>query len=557
MRLRIAVIAASACLALSLWMACASASAQSGTLAQGAGVVAQGTGAITQGTGAITNATGGIVTGGGLTGPAPEGMDAVLREARDASKEWMERMTPTVWSVFLGLALIDLVLLLGKATITGELHNVMDALIQFGLRKGFWAFVIISYSTLIPSVVLSLHQVGLTASSHLGSGISAQRLMNAVGELARVQTEGMSSFNVLRSAELLLAILLVFVSSMLLAGFSWLAWFRAYVVMGAGKIMVGFAGSRFSEDMAVRSLQYSVSAGIHLMVNELLQGLFFKYLCLWIETAQKDTNFGLQTAMVIVGSAVAMVIALISVPGFCASIAHGGNSHVADAALMAATVKALSAAAGAAGAAISKLDDGVSKLASALSSGGGTPGASGVAVSVSEGNSGSSSGASLGPGAGAPPAMGAGGPNPGALGGGDNGNAPRLGPGAGAPPSLGGGDSGAPQLGSGGGGGSPRLGSGGGGGGGGSPRLRAGTGSGGGSRTGAKASAQTGVGGSSADLSVFDSGAAEADASSDDFVGQPLQLEADIYDQVDDEEWADADEWIGEVLDDGRGGAHA
>lgn len=276
----------------------------------------------------------------------PGNFDTVVTATRLAAQKWMLAELPYARSLFWSGALIELTLSVGLPLVRGtDVGAILGTAFSFALRKGFWAMMLETAMTTMPAIVLSLKELGVRASGVTG-GITPQAVVDSLGLFTITQWAHVT-LNPLTVLEVGVGFLLVVIPFGLCALFTWIAYLRMYFVMGGGLIMLGFAGTTWTEDYARRYLNYVLGSGINLLVIELAKSLFFDYLADWIRfVSQGDETLGLATALRIGLYGTAMAIALISLPGYMAGIANGAVTHAAEALSMAVAPKALMAAGG-------------------------------------------------------------------------------------------------------------------------------------------------------------------------------------------------------------------
>ena len=143
------------------------------------------------------------------------------------------------------------------------------------------------------------------------------------------------------SLGLIVSALVVLVCFALIAAFMILALVESYIVVSAGVLLMGFGGSRWTKDYAVRVAVYAVSVGAKLFVLQLLVGLGEAMIQDWLARFDETSLTGI---FVMVGSAIVMLALTKSMPAMVqglingTSLASGGAITGAAAAVGAATV---------------------------------------------------------------------------------------------------------------------------------------------------------------------------------------------------------------------------
>jgi type IV secretion system protein TrbL len=164
-------------------------------------------------------------------------------------------------------------------------------------------------------------------------------------QVASKFVEATSLWSPTASLGLLLSALVVIVCFALIAAFLILALVESYVVISAGVLFMGFGGSRWTKDFAVKILVYAVSVGAKLFILQLLVALgaqIFTDLAASVET----NNASL---FVIIGSSIVLLALTKIIPemiqGLINGTSFGGGSAMTSTAAGAVAVGASAAVA--------------------------------------------------------------------------------------------------------------------------------------------------------------------------------------------------------------------
>ncbi len=113
----------------------------------------------------------------------------------------------------------------------------------------------------------------------------------------------------------------------LIAAFLVLALVESYIVISAGVIFMGFGGSRFTKDYALKILIYAMSVGAKLFVMQLIVGLGQQIFNQLMQNFQTNTS----DLLVAVGSAIVMLALTKIIPDMIQGLLNGvsaGNGGV-------------------------------------------------------------------------------------------------------------------------------------------------------------------------------------------------------------------------------------
>lgn len=287
-------------------------------------------------------------------------LDDVGQTYYNASSAWEGSLFTIAKRLFLKLALIEILWFAIWWTI--ERDDPRQFIVQL-LRKimgllFFWA-ILLNFDTWIPAIIDGFSQAGqtaggtgaLTPSTVLDRGLEISTKIlataNDIGLLDGVS--GLGKYLVAALAAL--AILLAFG---VIAGQMLVTLIESYIVVNAGVLFLGFAGSRWTTTFAEKFISYAVSVGVKLFVTYLIIGAGQSISNTWANTITTDMVVS-DYLTVLVGAIVYMFLAW-QIPALASSMLTGAvsmtlGSAMATAGTMAAGVLGAAGAAAAAGSA--------------------------------------------------------------------------------------------------------------------------------------------------------------------------------------------------------------
>lgn len=314
-------------------------------------------------------------TGGGFGGAGPSD---IVNHYWQGTTAWMDAIKPIATNLFWALAGIDLTWTCITLVLQhSELQPWMAGFLRKILTIGFFATLLINGPAWVSSIVNFFIGLGgtaggispsnLSASGIMGSGIQIAGRMLAKAVSAGgtgIQTSpigllvsGVSSL----APTIILALgsLLIIACYVLIALHFVIAMVEAYVVVGAGYIFLGFGGSRWTVPYTEKYVGMVVSAGVRIMVLELMIGLGGSLANSWGQTAMQISQIpdildggtvtggwtGVQLLFALVSSIAIYALLCWTIPQIAANVVGGGLSMSGGDVLVAAGAGATAAAA--------------------------------------------------------------------------------------------------------------------------------------------------------------------------------------------------------------------
>ena len=160
-------------------------------------------------------------------------------------------------------------------------------------------------------------------SSGGSSNLAPSDIFDTGLSIASKVADQTSLFSPASSLGLIVCALVILISFALIAAFLVVSLVESYVVISAGVLLMGFGGSRFTKDYAVRTMTYAVSVGAKLFVLQLLIALgqqIFQTLSQSFEAKTTDI-------FVVVGSAIVMLALVKIVPEMIQALINGASGR--------------------------------------------------------------------------------------------------------------------------------------------------------------------------------------------------------------------------------------
>ncbi len=344
------------------------------------------------------------------TGGPGGSLNTLTGQFQTATSGWMTTADAYALHIFGALAVLEFIwagvtILLRK----NDLGDIITGILFKILSLSFFYMLILEAPTWIPDIIKSFWQMGsgiggaepATPSAIFRLGVlMASEIITTAEKGSLMQTIA----NVIPAG--LIGVMVV-VGMTVLALQLMIALIEAFIIVGAGVVMMGFLGSRWTSQWGEKYFGYAVSIGVKLMAVELITGLAFHLTGTWFEVLIKDagnskamfaswpTLFDMGAGSLLLGALSIMVptiassmmngspsLSLGSVGGAAAAIGGGVVAAGAGAAMAGASLanSAIGAgkAAGALGTSANSTMGGMKGLGAAFTEGAGAAGESGI-----------------------------------------------------------------------------------------------------------------------------------------------------------------------------------
>lgn len=273
-----------------------------------------------------------------------------------------------------------------------DFQEFVSEVVQRIMFVGFFAAVLLFSNEWVNAIINSFRQIADEATVAGGgiAGISPSAIFDRGLTIAWSITSevGMNPFT---NLGLMISSLVLMICFALISAFLMLALIEMYIVTGAGIVLLGFGGSRFTKDFAVKYLTYAVSVGVKLLVMQLIVGIGEAIVSDW----QTDVENNQGQTLILVGASIVILALVKSVPDIIQGIINGvspGSGGALTAAAAAVGGAAIGAATGAVGGYQAVKE--ASKLAGVQGAGGGGGGISGAISSAFRGGGSGGNGSS-------------------------------------------------------------------------------------------------------------------------------------------------------------------
>lgn len=307
-------------------------------------------------------------------------LDTITELFKNGASAWESTLAGYAMGLFGLLVAIEVTFTLIKLALKGaDMTEFGSELINRMMFVGFFSWLLSNSSTFARAIIDSLRQAGNSASAAGGgtAGIAPSDLFDAGVNMASAIFSAMdfSLSGVGQYLALCIAGLVICACFALIAAFMIVALVESYIVVSAGVILMGFGGSRWTKDFAVKTLTYAVSVGAKLFVLQLIAGL--GETIVKSQAAQMQAGSAVSSpadVLVLLGFAVVMLALVKTIPDAVQGLINGSSIGNGGGLAAAGMVGAAAGAIGGAAAGSASAILGASKLSSAKAAAGTGPG---------------------------------------------------------------------------------------------------------------------------------------------------------------------------------------
>lgn len=216
------------------------------------------------------------------------GLNSLVNQFQSGTSGWMSTADHIALHLFVSLAVLEFVwsgvtILLRK----NDLGDIITGILFKILSLSFFYMLILEALTWVPDIIRSFWDIGGQIS---GRSIESpnQILMDGINmgaTLINATMKAVSGWHPAASFVLTVAAgitaIFILVGTLILALQLIVTLIEAFIVVGAGAVMLGFLGSRWTSSWGEKYFGYAVSVGVKLMVIELITGLAFSMTQVW------------------------------------------------------------------------------------------------------------------------------------------------------------------------------------------------------------------------------------------------------------------------------------
>jgi type IV secretion system protein TrbL len=261
-------------------------------------------------------------------------LNDIVRDYEAISTSWFSALGPIASKIFWILVAIQLTWSAIWWVIDREDGlAVVSSLLRQVVAIGFFYALLLNGGTWVPAVIQSFSQAGATAAgltdlSPTGvfdQGLAlANKILNATSDLGLL--DGFFASLIAGITAIVVVIAFAVIAAQLLV-----ALVESFIVIGAGVLFLGFAGSRWTKFFTERYLSYVASIGVKLFVLYLIMGVGMGIAARWMPVLERG-GFSPIPFFYVMGGSLVFVFLTWHIPSVAGSMMAGAVSlSLADA----------------------------------------------------------------------------------------------------------------------------------------------------------------------------------------------------------------------------------
>ena len=261
-------------------------------------------------------------------------LNDIVRDYEAISTSWFSALGPIANKIFWILVAIQLTWSAIWWVIDREDGlAVVSSLLRQVVAIGFFYALLLNGGTWVPAVIQSFSQAGATAAgltdlSPTGvfdQGLAlANKILNATSDLGLL--DGFFASLIAGITAIVVVIAFAVIAAQLLV-----ALVESFIVIGAGVLFLGFAGSRWTKFFTERYLSYIASIGVKLFVLYLIMGVGMSIAARWMPVLERG-GFSPIPFFYVMGGSLVFVFLTWHIPSVAGSMMAGAVSlSLADA----------------------------------------------------------------------------------------------------------------------------------------------------------------------------------------------------------------------------------
>jgi type IV secretion system protein TrbL len=229
-------------------------------------------------------------------------LDAIVSQFQGQAAGWESTLASLALQTFGILAAIELAWAAFRLAFRGaDVSEWLAEIVNQILFLGFFLALLQNASTWGTAIVNSFRQAGKSAS---GVGVDPSEVFTAGVSLAQKVLSHMSGWDPAASVALMIAAIVIEICFAFIAALMVVTLVQSYIVIAAGVINMAFGGSRWTKDIAISTIRYTVSVGAKLMMLQLLVSIGQNLITTWANQFNDLTN---ATLLILIGCSIVMV----------------------------------------------------------------------------------------------------------------------------------------------------------------------------------------------------------------------------------------------------------
>ena len=270
----------------------------------------------------------GVILIGVLADPAwaqddpDNSLDRITRLYRDNARAWETTLQRYALQLFWLLATIEFTFAALMLAFRGsDLNEWLETIVTQILFIGFFYWLLLHSSQFAGTIVESFQTAASSAAqaSGVSMGMSPSDIFDIGLTLAGRFVSAASGWHPGAAVGLFLGAIVVIFCFALVTALLILALVESYVVISAGVLFLGFGGSRWTKDLAIKIMVYAVSVGAKLFVLQLLIALGAQV----FQELEANAGTNSTTLFICIGSALVMLALTKIIPDMIQGLING------------------------------------------------------------------------------------------------------------------------------------------------------------------------------------------------------------------------------------------
>lgn len=255
--------------------------------------------------------------------PVTGALDTVKNSFRDNSNHWVATLQTYAERIFWILAAIDFAwMAIMVALSMGEFTDFVAQVVRKILFLGFFLALLKNGHAWAGAILDSVRQAAGQANAAAGgaANITPSDVFDTGYQLCATIIKTLAPFShPADSLGLLIGAFIIMACFALIAAMMLLVYVQAYVILNAGVILLGFGGTSFTKDIALKYFQSAFATGIKLFVMILVVGLGQNILTQWIT----DFNASLEQICLFIGASIVLLALVKAIPDMVGDLING------------------------------------------------------------------------------------------------------------------------------------------------------------------------------------------------------------------------------------------
>jgi type IV secretion system protein TrbL len=257
-------------------------------------------------------------------------LDQITSLYRNCARQWEASLGGFALRLFWLLAAIEFAwTAIRLAFRNADLGEWLGELINQIFFLGLFLALLTNASSWTRAIVESFRAAGAAAlrANGVAAGLAPSDIFDTGVNIAAKMLEALSVTAPVQSLFVVLAALIILFCFALIAAAIILALVESFIVLSGGVLLMGFGGSRWTKDFALKTLIYAVSVGAKLFVLQLIAGLGAQIIGGWASLPEGQSVLAPVNAtsniLVIVGSTLVLSVLVKTVPEMIQGLING------------------------------------------------------------------------------------------------------------------------------------------------------------------------------------------------------------------------------------------